>query len=44
MASLKALHKEGVKLGFVEMKDPAKDKLKRFILFDQFGEEFSFQP
>jgi len=38
----KALHKEGVKLGFAEMKDPVKDKLKRFKLFDQFGEDFFF--
>ena len=42
MASLKALHKEGMKQGFAEMKDPVKDKLKRFNLFDQFGEEFFF--
>jgi MFS superfamily sulfate permease-like transporter len=38
----KALHTAGVKLGFAEMKDPVKDKLKRFGLFDQFGEEFFF--
>lgn len=38
----KALHAVGVKLGFAEMKDPVKDKLKRFGLFEQFGEEFFF--
>jgi high affinity sulfate transporter 1 len=38
----KALHTTGVKLCFAEMKDPVKDKLKRFGLFDQFGEEFFF--
>ena len=38
----KALHTAGVKLGFAEMKDPVKDKLKRFGLFDQFGAEFFF--
>jgi high affinity sulfate transporter 1 len=38
----KALHTAGVKLCFAEMKDPVKDKLKRFGLFDQFGEEFFF--
>jgi MFS superfamily sulfate permease-like transporter len=39
----KALHAAGVKLGFAEMKDPVKDKLKRFGLFDQLGER-SFFP
>jgi high affinity sulfate transporter 1 len=38
----KALHTAGVKLVFAEMKDPVKDKLKRFGLFDQFGPEFFF--
>jgi high affinity sulfate transporter 1 len=38
----KALQMAGVKLCFAEMKDPVKDKLKRFGLFDQFGEEFFF--
>ena len=38
----RTLHASGVKLGFAEMKDPVKDKLKRFGLFDQFGEEFFF--
>jgi len=38
----KALHVAGVKLCFAEMKDPVKDKLKRFGLFEQFGERFFF--
>jgi MFS superfamily sulfate permease-like transporter len=38
----KALHVAGVKLCFAEMKDPVKDKLKRFGLFDQLGERFFF--
>jgi len=38
----KVLHEAGAKLGFAEMKDPVKDKLKRFGLFDQLGEEFFF--
>jgi len=28
----------GIELGFAEMKDPVKDKLKRFELFGQLGE------
>lgn len=32
----------GIKLCFAEMKDPVKDKLKRFGLFDQLGEEIFF--
>jgi hypothetical protein len=32
----------GVKLAFAEVKDPVKDKLKRFGIFDQFGGEFFF--
>jgi MFS superfamily sulfate permease-like transporter len=35
-------HTAGVKLSFAEMKDPVKDKLKRFGLFEQFGKEFFF--
>jgi hypothetical protein len=31
-----------VKLSFAEMKDPVKDKLKRFGLFEQFGKDFFF--
>jgi len=37
-----ALHDVGVKLAFAELKDPVKDKLKRFGIFDQFGGEFFF--
>lgn len=33
------LHAEGVELCFAEMKDPVKDKLKRFGLFARFGAE-----
>ena len=33
------LHTAGVDLRFAEMKDPVKDKLKRFGLFARFGEE-----
>jgi MFS superfamily sulfate permease-like transporter len=36
------LHAAGVKLCFAELKDPVKDKLKRFGLFAQFGENFFF--
>jgi hypothetical protein len=31
------LRESGVELRFAEMKDPVKDKLKRFELFDRFG-------
>ena len=31
------LHAEGIELCFAEMKDPVKDKLKRFELFARFG-------
>jgi MFS superfamily sulfate permease-like transporter len=37
-----ALRNIGVKLAFAELKDPVKDKLKRFGIFDQFGGEFFF--
>jgi len=37
-----ALHAAAIKLCFAEMKDPVKDKLKRFGLFDQLGERFFF--
>jgi MFS superfamily sulfate permease-like transporter len=37
-----ALREAGVKLCFAELKDPVKDKLKRFGLFDQIGEDFFF--
>jgi high affinity sulfate transporter 1 len=36
------LRDAGVELCFAEMKDPVKDKLKRFGLFMQLGEEFFF--
>jgi high affinity sulfate transporter 1 len=38
-----ALGRAGVELHFAEMKDPVKDKLKRFGLFQQFGLE-RFHP
>lgn len=37
------LHAQGIELYFAELKDPVKDKLKRFGLFAQLGEE-SFFP
>jgi high affinity sulfate transporter 1 len=37
-----ALRAKGLKLAFAELKDPVKDKLKRFGIFDQFGGEFFF--
>jgi high affinity sulfate transporter 1 len=36
------LHNAGIELCFAEMKDPVKDKLKRFGLFDRFGEKTFF--
>jgi len=36
------LHAAGVELCFAEMKDPVKDKLKRFGLFKRFGEKSFF--
>ena len=36
------LHGAGIELCFAEMKDPVKDKLKRFGLFTQLGEEMFF--
>lgn len=36
------LHGNGTKLCFAELKDPVKDKLKRFGLFDRVGEAFFF--
>jgi high affinity sulfate transporter 1 len=38
-----SLTAEGVELCFAELKDPVKDKLKRFGLFEQWGEE-RFSP
>ena len=37
-----ALHAMGIELCFAELKDPVKDKLKRFGLFAQLGESFFF--
>src|SRR5262249_16303307 len=36
----RSLHTMGIELCFAELKDPVKDKLKRFGLFAQFGEEY----
>ena len=36
------LHAAGIELCFAEMKDPVKDKLKRFGLFSRFGENTFF--
>ena len=36
------LQAAGIQLCFAEMKDPVKDKLKRFGLFDRFGEQNFF--
>jgi MFS superfamily sulfate permease-like transporter len=36
------LHEAGIELCFAELKDPVKDKLKRFGLFAQIGERFFF--
>ena len=37
------LHAQGIELSFAELKDPVKDKLKRFGLLAQIGED-SFYP
>ena len=37
-----ALREAGIELCFAELKDPVKDKLKRFGLFTRLGEEFFF--
>ena len=37
-----ALHARGIELCFAEMKDPVKDKLKRFGLFTRLGEDTFF--
>jgi high affinity sulfate transporter 1 len=37
-----ALHARGIELCFAELKDPVKDKLKRFGLFAQLGESYFF--
>ncbi len=36
------LHTAGIELCFAEMKDPVKDKLKRFELFERFGKRIFF--
>jgi high affinity sulfate transporter 1 len=36
------LHDAGIELAFAELKDPVKDKLRRFGLFPQIGEGFFF--
>jgi MFS superfamily sulfate permease-like transporter len=36
------LHAQGIELCFAELKDPVKDKLKRFGLFKQLGENYFF--
>jgi MFS superfamily sulfate permease-like transporter len=36
------LRAAGIEMCFAEMKDPVKDKLKRFGIFDQFGEQRFF--
>jgi MFS superfamily sulfate permease-like transporter len=36
------LHRAGIQLVFAEMKDPVKDKLRRFGIFDRFGEQYFF--
>jgi len=36
------LHEAGIELCFAELKDPVKDKLKRFGLFTQIGDRFFF--
>jgi MFS superfamily sulfate permease-like transporter len=36
------LHAQGIALCFAELKDPVKDKLKRFGLFAQLGENYFF--
>jgi MFS superfamily sulfate permease-like transporter len=38
----KTLHDMGIEFCFAELKDPVKDKLKRFRLFPQIGEPFFF--
>jgi hypothetical protein len=39
---LETLHENGVEFCFAEMKDPVKDKIKRFELLDRFGESGFF--
>ncbi|QIO35393.1 SulP family inorganic anion transporter [Bradyrhizobium sp. 1(2017)] len=37
-----ALHAQGIEFCFAELKDPVKDKLKRFGLLSQLGEQYFF--
>jgi len=39
---VETLHVQGIELCFAELKDPVKDKLKRFGLFAQLGENYFF--
>lgn len=39
---IKILKQSNIKLNFSEMKDPVKDKLKRFELFDEIGQDAFF--
>ncbi|AGU48189.1 putative sulfate permease SulP [Variovorax paradoxus B4] len=39
---IETLHAAGIQVGFAEMKDPVKDKLKRFGLFERLGEAAFF--
>ena len=36
------MHEKGIEFCFAELKDPVKDKLKRFGLFKQLGENAFF--
>ena len=38
----RTLNEAGIELCFAELKDPVKDKLKRFGIFAQFGEDYFF--
>ena len=38
----KILYAQGIEFCFAELKDPVKDKLKRFELLTQFGESYFF--
>ena len=40
---MRRLRRAGIELCFAELKDPVKDKLKRFGLFAQFGEDAFFR-
>ena len=39
-----SLRESGIELRFAEMKDPVKDKLKRFELLERFGAATSIPP